>query len=210
MPKRWPLALLIVVVAIGSLGLLLGNRNTSSPTAGLKGEEEMTAPNLVPAWKSKEILVPSWQNLEGVAPFAVRQPAYIPSGLELARLGFYYFPSQEEPDNPPTGRNGIVMAQYFGKDGFLRVEQGWGIGLAAEEIPASVPHGMASVGSQAAVWIRGFWPATEPPPGRARPEASYVQLGWRPDPQGISGPGWKLSTDFLSLDELVQVAESMR
>jgi hypothetical protein len=159
---------------------------------------------------STEVRVQTWAELEGFADFQVMEPTYLPEGVTLRRLAFYYLAPRSGDSSFPTSRNGIVLAQYWSEEGFLLIEQGWGIGIWSSMVPDNVESGPVQWRNGPATWVRGFWPSNTPPPTAPRPESSYLKVGWRPDPQGMSGPGWLIRTNYLSLDELVRVADSLR
>ena len=158
--------------------------------------------------KSEVIRATSWNELKGLADFDPLEPGFLPAGTEIDYLAFTYFPFPGAA--LPTTRNGIFVAQYRVTGGYMRLEYGWGMGMPPEGIPDDVPHGQVNAGRYAATWVRGRGLGGVGPPTGGKPDEAYLRLAWRPDPNGATGPGWKITTDSLALDEIVQVAESLR
>ena len=169
------------------------------------------SPTPAPAFiTSTNISVATWGPAEQTVDFHVLRPGYVPAGLRLETISMHYFPGPSGREVPlPTTRNGIIFARYVSDEGYVSFEQGWGMGLPSEPIPATVPHGEAIAGEYTLTWIQGREPGGVGPPNSTRPDAAYFRLGWRPDPTGATGPGWKLTSDFLSLDELRLIAASL-
>jgi len=196
-------------IAVGAAVALATNGNFepfTSKSAANSAEREHAMTN-TQVLKSAVIQGATWNDLKGLADFDPLQPAYLPQHTEVVYLAFTYFPF--EGTTTPTTRNGIFVAQYRLPDGYLRLEQGWGMGLPLSDI-SNEPHGTVQAGSYEATWVRGRGLGGVGPPIGGKDNDSYLRLAWRPDANGATGPGWKLTTDTLSLDELTKVAASLR
>ena len=202
----------VVMVTVALLGTAMALRPTGDLTSLALGvnspntgkERAMTNTQVL---KSAVIQASTWNELKGLADFEALQPDYLPDGVEVVYLAFTYFPF--EGTTTPTTRNGIFVAQYRLPNGYVRLEHGWGMGLPLSDI-SNEPHGTVQAGTYQATWVRGRGLGGVGPPVGGKTDDSYVRLAWRPDPNGSSGPGWKLTTDTLSLDDLVRIASSLR
>jgi hypothetical protein len=195
------------LASIGTVLVRGGSEASSTPGVENNSRKETSMTN-TQVLKSEVVRASSWDELKGLADFDPLQPAVVPAGTEVDYLAFTYFPF---PGTAlPTTRNGIFVAQYRLPEGYLRIEYGWGMGLPSEDIPSDVPHGQVRAGKYEATWVRGRGLGGVGPPTGGKSDASYLRLAWRPDPSGASGSGWKITTDSLTLEELVKVAESMR
>lgn len=200
--------------------LLAGIAIAMSMSCGSEGTAESTRPSQAESTASNrpqgtEVTAPrfnkvdvDWDEVKDLVSFEVLRPTSIPDEARLLHLTLHFMSKSPEF---PLGRDGIILAFYrVGEDGFLSIEQGWGIAPPPEQLLGqAASHGMEQVAGYEVTWIIGRKPGGVGPPNSTKPDESHIRVGWKPDPKGSTGPGWELTTDSLSRQQLFSIVEGL-
>ena len=158
--------------------------------------------------KAKQRTLASFDEAQSVATFPVKTPGFLPSDLTLSRI-VYVLPPWVPDDY--RGTAGFLDFVYSRPGAYLVITQGYTVPYDTRGAPAG-KSGEATVGNKPAVWIDGFLTVAEPiaevgPEGNptAKWESGRLTLGWHED----GNISYRLTASGLSLDELIQIAESL-
>jgi hypothetical protein len=140
------------------------------------------------------------------ASFQLLIPTNLPNGYKIADIEHV---ANTVPGTPPA--NHIIIHFVTTEGGYLAVEQGWPVAVenGVYQYAPDNQKGSLMVQDQPAIWVRG-----------TVGKSDTSQKIWQPGPLAIRwiiGPNktgglmaYALESDALSLDELIDVANSVR
>jgi hypothetical protein len=190
----------VVVFALGLFALLGGDPGAGRPFASAPTPTPEPCPviNDSPAMCNRIIhdQLASWDEARQVAPFAVREPWYIPAEWRRHRLIYSHIEAARGGRSPWD----TISAEYVNEDGrVLRINQGYGIGanLGWYALAPDEHRGTLQVAGTLVSWSRGA------PVYEMRNGAGYPTDRW--DPNALDGAivlTWEASGPGLLVREV--------
>lgn len=142
---------------------------------------------------------------QGAAGFRVRMPRTLPVGYEMEAIDHILHRVPGEPQ-----ADFLVISFRAAGGHYLRIEHGFHIAYdqGIFRLAPLDQKGTIMVQGQPAVWFRGFGrPSAQGP----RWEAGPLSLRWKVELIGSQDYiGYGLTSDALSLEQLVEIADSVR